>query len=111
MPEDDFDLFESILLNVQIIALDSPHAADYLHAVGENLGDEYLYIAANFIVAQRLELMDAVMPDAGLLKWLDREYPRLRPYIEEACRAYIEDTAAKRDAPSDGASEDAAAAD
>lgn len=111
MPEDDFDLFESILLNVQIIALDSPHAADYLHAIGENLGDEYLYIAANFIMAQRLELTDGIMPDAGLLKWLDREYPRVRPYIEEACRAYIEDTAAKRNSPPDDAEDEAAAAD
>lgn len=97
MPEDTdpLDPFESILLNIQIISLDSSGAADQLRVIGETLGDDMLYVACNFIVAHRLELLDGEMPDSGLFKWLGRQYPTLMPHVETACRAFIQDVSGR----------------
>lgn len=91
MPTDDKDWFDSILLHMQIISLDSPRAADQLRVIGETLGDEMLHIAASFMVAHRLELQEGAMPDRGLFKWLARQYPPLPPLVETACQIYIND--------------------
>lgn len=92
MDSNDHDPLDSILLNVQIISLDSSQAADQLRIIGETLGDEMLQVACNFIVAHRLELLDGQMPDTGLFKWLAREYPCLPPLVEAVCCAFIADT-------------------
>ncbi len=91
MSSSDRDPLDSILLNIQIISIDSSRAAEELVVVGQSLGDELLHIAANFVVAHLQELKEGRMPDQGLFKWLAREYPPLPPHVEAACRLYIED--------------------
>lgn len=88
---EDKDPLDSILLNIQIISLDSSGAADQLCIIGETLGDDMLHVACNFVVAHRLEMLDGQMPDAGILKWLGRQYPELPHMVEAACRAFIQD--------------------
>lgn len=89
---EDHDPLDSILLNIQIVSLDSAGAADQLRVIGETLGDDMLYVACNFVVAHRLEMLDGQMPDPGLLKWLGRQYPELPELVEAACLAFVKDT-------------------